>query len=154
MSKVHVITANAAGQLVNQSSNPEFGYIRVEEKVGTTTISNGWARSTKRSALIKGNYEALVTLVQNNNLRPGSELPMEGKIVIRETTVKAYEGQTPKQAGTDGEILKFNGAPIYRETVFTSNLDEVDVLITHDAIIGSTATTRQSGLMHPNPNVG
>jgi hypothetical protein len=150
MNKVHIITANQAGQLVSQSGNPEFGYMRVEEQTGTSTISAGWLRTSKRSALIKDKYESLVAFVQSNKLVPGSVLPIEGKILIKETTEKSYDNQQPKRAGAEGEILKMNGQPIYRETVFSTDQNDVDVLITHDAIVGSTVSNR---ITMANPNV-
>ena len=128
MSKV-TVTADKNHNLISVSeNNPEYGYIRVEQVV--TQINNdGWLRNVKRSALIKGKVEDLVA----SGYKEGTQLP--GKIVVVES-LTPFNPINPdknlKIAGASGIICRINDQPIYRDTVYTSNVEAYDELISHD----------------------
>jgi len=127
------ITANpTTGSIVTQSeSNPDYGFIRVESS--TTSMQKGFLRTALRTALIQGLYSDLTDYVEANKLTNGSKLP--GKITVIETTVQPYASMQPKRAGAEGDVLKKDGAPIYRTTQYTEDLTVQDVLIQHDAAV-------------------
>jgi hypothetical protein len=114
------------GIVVNKTKNEEFGYIRVEST--TTTMENGWLRRQNRSALILGRYDDLVAA----NFREGQQIP--GKIVVVESTTTNNPNNEPKINPQTGEVLMHNGSPIYRDTVFTTDLSKHDVLLQHDTV--------------------
>jgi hypothetical protein len=124
------------------SNNPDFGYIRVEENGGLSFGTGGWLNSQSKTALIKGKVADLQKFVKSNNVIVGYEIP--GKIVIMEQTTPFYEGQQPKRAGKDGEVLYSTDNEgvrhaIYRQTEFTMDMTRQDSLIKHDNVISAAA---------------
>jgi len=121
-----IVTANQAGQVINQSENPDYGYIRVEQK--RVKFNQNWARISKVSALIHGKIEDL----QAMNLKDGDILP--GKIVIIES-ISPFQDKNPEKdlkiAGDTGVICMYNDKPIYRSTLYTEDNDADDELIPH-----------------------
>jgi hypothetical protein len=128
MSKV-TVTANDEGQVIVPSKNPEFGYIRVEQK--SSRMVNGWVRPENKSALIKGAVEDLKAL----GYHQGQTL--EGKIVIVES-LEPVNADDPKQgikmSGDNGIACTFEGQPIYREAYYTEDMEATDTLIAHDNV--------------------
>lgn len=126
MSKV-TVTADALGNVINESSNPEFGYFRVEST--TPTFNGKFVRFSKRSALIAGRIEDLKAM----GLTKGLQLP--GKIVIKEGLEPINPNnveQGLKRAGEDGMVCTYQDQPIYRDQVYTPDENAQDVLIAHD----------------------
>ena len=122
------VTANAEGKVVVPSSNPEFGYIRLEQKA-TVIDANGWARPSNKSALIKGKVVDLAQM----GLTKGMKLP--GKLVVTESHEPTNEDnlqQDMKIAGDSGVPCTLGGAPIYRTTSYTTDEAAVDTFIKHD----------------------
>lgn len=124
------------------SNNTDFGYIRVEENGGLSFGTGGWLNSNTKTALIKGKVVDLQKFVKSNNVTVGYEIP--GKIVIMEQTTPFYEGQQPKRAGKDGEVLYSTDNEgvrhaIYRQTEFTMDMTRQDSLIKHDNVISAAA---------------
>lgn len=124
------------------SNNPDYGYIRVEENGGLSFGNGGWLNGNTKTALIKGKVKDLETFVTKNNVKVGYEIP--GKIVIMEQTTPFYEGQQPKRAGADGEVLYSTDNQgvrhaIYRQTEFTMDQTRQDVLVKHDNVLSSAA---------------
>lgn len=124
------------------SNNPDFGYIRVEENGGLSFGNGGWLNSNTKTALIKGKVKDLETFVTKNNVSVGYEIP--GKIVIMEQTTPFYEGQQPKRAGANGEVLYSTDNQgvrhaIYRQTEFTMDSNRQDVLVKHDNVLSGAA---------------
>lgn len=131
-----VVTANDQGQVVIPSSNPEFGYIRVEQV--TTSFNAGWMRREKRSAIIRGKFEDLESL----NFKAGQPLP--GKIQVIESLTPTNPNdlmQDVKRTKMDGEILVVNDQPIYRTAVYVQDVNAADVLLQHTNIQGRTDVT-------------
>ena len=123
------VTADKNGNVVGVSqNNPEYGYIRVEQRV-IQVNDQGWLRNTKRSALIKGKVEDLVECAYQE----GETLP--GKIVVMES-FKPFNSLNPdrdlKIAGSTGIICRVDDQPIYRQSFYTTNPNAVDELIMHD----------------------
>jgi hypothetical protein len=128
MNKDVVVTANESGAVVIPSKNPEFGYVRLETK-SVTIDANGWARKSSRSALIKG----AVADLKEMGLTQGQKLP--GQIVI----VESHEPTNPedleqdmKVAGDSGVPCTKDGQPIYRTSLYTTDMEATDTLIAHD----------------------
>ena len=143
-STVKVTTcSNSSSEIMGISSNnPDFGYIRVEENGGLSFGAGGWLNSRTKTALIKGKVKDLQAFIQKNNVTVGYEIP--GQIVIMEQAgTPFYEGQQPKRAGQDGEVLYkvVNGEklPIYRQTVFTMDMTKSDSLVQHDNALSTAA---------------
>jgi hypothetical protein len=127
MNKVKV-TADKDGNVIGVSkNNPEYGYVRVEQQV-TQINEQGWLRNVKRSALIKG----LVRDLLESGMKEGKELT--GKIVVQES-FDPFNPENPdrdiKFAGDTGIICRVDDQPIYRQTVFTTNVEAQDQLIMH-----------------------
>ena len=128
MSKQDVKVTAKDGAVVVPSANPEFGYIRVaSNSIGVD--ANGWARKTSKSALIKGAVEDLKSI----GLTEGQSLP--GQIVI----VESHEPTNPnnleqdmKRAGETNIPCTADGQPIYRTSLYTTNMEATDSLIAHD----------------------
>jgi hypothetical protein len=128
MSKVRVV-ADKKGNIIGQSTNnPEYGYIRVQQQ--TIQINDqGWLKSVRRSALIKGKMEDLISA----DYKEGSEIP--GKIIVVESLVPFNElnpDRDLKIAGDTGIICRIDDEPIYRQTFYTANINAFDELVTHN----------------------
>lgn len=126
-SKVKV-TADKAGNVISVSkNNPEWGHIRVEQ---TRMIidENGFARSTRVSALIPGEVAQLAAF----GFTEGQELP--GTIYVKEQTT-AFNPKTPERdlkiAGNSGVICKIGDEPIYRKNFYSENPEKHDETIEH-----------------------
>lgn len=124
-----VVTSDQLGNVVGISpNNPEYGYIRVEQNAKQIT-EGGWFRMVRRSALIKGKVEDLLAA----DFQAGEFIP--GKIVVRESFEPINPNDTErglKIAGDTGVICRVDDQPIYRDTVFTTDLDAQDVFIQHN----------------------
>ena len=125
------VTADAAGCIVSQSKNPEYGYIRlVQEK---TSVKDGFVRSMEVSALLQGPMEKLKEMAKN--LKEGD--PVKGSIAIKESLVPfnfSHPEKDLKVASSTGIPCTLKGEPIYRKTVFTFADDVEDTLIEHDNV--------------------
>jgi hypothetical protein len=137
---VKVVTCrNESSELIGISpNNSDYGFIRIES-TDTIQIGNGgWINSNKRSTLIKGKISDLTSWVKSNSIKVGTEFA--GKIVVKEQAgTPFYEGQQPKRAGADGEILHKDGMPIFRQTEFTLDMTAHDVLVKHDNVLSAAA---------------
>lgn len=128
MSSKVKVTADPNGNVIGVSyNNPEYGYIRVEQ-TAVQINEEGWLKTVKRSALIKGKVEDLAKC----NYKEGQEI--EGKIVVKES-LNPFNSENPemylKVAGSTGIICRYNDQPIYRQTFFTTNVNSHDEFIMH-----------------------
>lgn len=128
MSKV-VVTADKTGNIIGVSeNNPEYGYVRVEQS-GSFINDQGWLRVSRRSALIKGLVKDLV----ETGFTEGQEL--NGKIVVVES-LTPFNPENPdrdlKIAGETGVVCRIDDQPIYRQTFYTTNVNNEDQLIMHN----------------------
>lgn len=124
------VSADEAGNIISQSSNPEYGYIRL---VQTKHIidDNGFLRNREVSALLQGSMEDL----QGMKLKAGQEVP--GKIIIKESlspfNFKSAQRDL-KVAGATGIQCTLDGNPIYRKTVYSTASNAEDVFVQHDNV--------------------
>lgn len=119
-------------------NNSDYGFIRIESTDEVQFGAGGWLNSKKRSTLIKGKISDLTSWVKSNNIQIGSTFI--GKIVVKEQAgVPFYEGQEPKRAGQDGEILHKDGMPIFRQTEFTLDVNAPDTLVQHDNVLSAAS---------------
>lgn len=127
MNKSVKVTANEKGQVINTSSNPEYGYIRVQQE--KASFEGGWMRKKTLSALISAPIQDLKSF----GFKANQELP--GKIIVAEQLTPFNEENPEKDlkiAGDTGIVCTVGGQEIYRRTFYTDNAQAEDVLISHD----------------------
>jgi len=115
------------GAIITPNPNkPEYGSVRVDQEVKTFT--NGFLNRTNRVAFIGGRLEDLNEM----GFKDGQKLP--GKIVVKEQLEPFYEGQGPKINPETDEVLTQDDHPIYRNTYYTENMNDQDMLLSHDTV--------------------
>ena len=124
------IKGDKAGNIITSSeNNPEFGWIFVEQTANE--FSNGWLRTVKRSARIMGNVDSF----KNSGFKKGTDIP--GKIIVIES-LTPFTIENPdrdlKIAGQTGVICRFDDQPIYRQAIFTTDLNAFDQFVSHNNI--------------------
>lgn len=112
--------------LTENSKNKEYSTVRLEQEV--FTVSGRIVNRSNRVAFMTGKTEDL----QSMGLTANGEFPIKGKITVKESTTPFYDGQEPKQTPDTGIVCKLEGAAIYRQSEFTTDLDAADVLVAHD----------------------
>lgn len=126
--KVQLVKHPETGQLITVNPNkPEYGTIRVDST--QVQFTGGFANKVKRTAFVNGEIETLEAIVSSAQ---GGWLP--GKIQVLESFEPFYAGQTGKVNPETGEELKSGGKTIYRQSIYTQNVNASDVLIQHDAV--------------------
>jgi hypothetical protein len=128
-SKVRVVT-DESGTIIHQSkSNPEYGYIRLEQDRTIIDDESGFLRRKVIRALLHGTVDDLTL----TDFKSNQELP--GNIVIQEA-LKPFNIKDPereiKKAGKTGIVLKVEGEPIYRRTIYTNKVESEDIIVKHD----------------------
>jgi hypothetical protein len=159
MSKVQ-ISPKEDGSVITPYSNAKDGYITVKSE--TRKFVGGWARMSKRTALIRGPLDMLEDIVKTGahglkgqivvfefietNLPPQFEKQLDpgksGK--TREDLEKFYL----KTAGKDGEPLTHNGERIFRFCEYDETGALNDIVVQHNnVVIGSSkiASTENVG---------
>ncbi len=122
------VTADPAGNVIIAStSNPDWGYIRVEQN-RMIIDERGFARKKTVSALIPGKLEDLKAFGWTANQE------VEGKIVVKERLTPFNEDQPERDykiAGDTGIVCCQYGEPIYRKAFYTLNMNAYDETIEH-----------------------
>lgn len=125
------VVGDESGNVINISvNNPEYGFVRLEQ---TRSIidENGFLRRKTRSALIQGTVEELKAV----GFYAGQTL--QGQIVVVES-LEPFNKKDPardlKVAGSTGIPCTVGGQPIYRKSLYTTNMNVQDDLISHDNI--------------------
>lgn len=137
MSKIIMRAHPETGQLGTETIGKDGKtYLTVRVEQSAIEINNGFVQERKRVAFAQVPKE-LEHLLKGK--KDGDEFPSSGKIVIKEKLSPFFEGQEPKRAGANGGYCLKDGRPIYRLSIFTSNLDAQDELIEHNAIVESLA---------------
>jgi len=121
------IMADDMGNVINQSQNPEYGYIRLSQN--KVVITNGFVDNKVVSTLLPGKLEALQSLNITKDTKLG------GKIKV----IESLEGadRDLKMAGKTGVVCRVlnqetgEEQPIYRKTVFTADVNAQDIFIDH-----------------------
>ena len=109
-----------------------------EREVGTVMVRqnaisglSGIARVSKRVAFITLEREVveLITPMLSDN----QPFPIEGKIVIEETLTPYIKSdgtaQTPKTNPNTGEVITYQGSPVYRNSFFTEVMSTQDTYL-------------------------
>lgn len=143
--KPHLVAHPDTGEVVTMREGKDgknYGKVRVDQI--TTVIHNNMERDVKRSAFITLPEDVLARRMAQGTLEAGMEYKVagrSGKLKVIESVTPFFEAQTPKTKGADGETITSGGLPVYRETVFTLDLEELDVLLPSDSVaVESNAT--------------
>lgn len=123
-----VVCADAQGNVIHQTSNPEFGYVRLEQ-VFEDYNEQGWGNERKRSALIKNTMDKL----EEAGFKAGQVLP--GRIVVRESFSPSNEYNAErelKRSGENGVVCRVDDQPIYRTSFWDRSGTKTDTLISHN----------------------
>ena len=115
------------GELFTIGNNKEWCSIRVESSV-LENDEGFWTIKTRNSK-IRLQVELAKVMIAKGLLKDGLELPLKGKIIIRESFEPFYEGQVMKINPSTGEVIHFMNRQVYRQSIFTSNMDERDMFI-------------------------
>ena len=122
------VSADETGNIVRVfEGNPEYGYISIKQSVQSIN-ADGWVSNQIRSCQIKGKVEDLITF----NYKDGQVLP--GHIVIKEALTPFNQNNPSanlKIAGSTGVICRVDDEPIYRQSVYTTDMNMSDELIDH-----------------------
>jgi hypothetical protein len=128
---VKVVANATTGAVVNVSeNNPEYGYVRLEQK-RPFIDDNGFLKPRTISTLLQGSVEDL----QGMEFFAGQEL--DGKIQVKES-LEVFSTKYPendlKKAGDTGIVCTQGGEPIYRKTIYDMTDSKSDKLVQHDNI--------------------
>ena len=117
------------GKVIHESENPEYGYIRVEQK--QQDFKDGFVNVSDLSALIIGKIKVL----ENLKWKEGDELPGKIKIVESMEPISKnpkYQDRDLKIHSKVGIPFTKNGEPIYRKHFYTTDPNAPDIRIEHD----------------------
>lgn len=144
MNKVKIVPNADTGAVVSAyKSNPEFGYIQLEQSA--LQQDGTWLREVKRSCLIKASTETLEKFIAAN-----PSLTLKGQLVVKEYVeselpedmaskflrkdVTHEEAIEPyiKRAGSNGPELTVGGERILRFTMWDAADTDTDKRVSHD----------------------
>ena len=129
------------GKLFTIGNNPEWCSVRVESSV-LENDEGFWLLKT-RSAKIRLQVELAKALSSKGVLKDGLELPIKGQIVVRESFEPFYSGQAEKINPSTSEVILYMNRPVYRQSVFTSNMNDKDMFIKDYCISTLSARNQQ-----------
>ena len=115
------------GELIKVGNNTDYCGVKVTSSV--LENDEGFWNMRTRVATIRLQVSLAKALMSKGLLKDGKELPIQGKIIIRESFEPFYAGQEPKMNPTTMNIVCFANRPVYRQSIFTSNMDERDMFI-------------------------
>jgi hypothetical protein len=124
-----IVKADRNGNVIVQTSNPEYGYIQlIQDRMNVT--DKGWLETKTFSTILKGKICDLKKL----RFKPKQELP--GNIVIVESTTP-FDKNNPKKdlkvsSNTGAIFHTTSGEPIYRNKFWDPSGSKVDVLVPYD----------------------
>jgi hypothetical protein len=115
------------GRVVRISSNPEYGFIVLEQKINEFN-ENGWATEKTRTALVKG------TVAHLEKMGWTADKKLTGRITVQEshTSNNNEPDRELKYAGDTGVICRVGDQPIYRKTFWDVKGKYDDTFIQHD----------------------
>lgn len=106
-----VVTADPAGTVVSKSSNPIYGYMRVEQ-ARMMQDDTGFVRRVTLSALVVGSLKDLKAFGWEEGQ------VVSGKIIVKES-LEPFNKKNPdkdfKMAGSSGVVCCVGDSPIYRK---------------------------------------
>lgn len=127
-SKTKVVGDAAGIVVVPSQKNAEYGYVLVvQDRI--IFDDNGFMSKQPVSAIVKGTIEDLKSMGWK------ADQELEGKVVIKESLTPFSKKQPEsdiKIAGKTEVVCTLKGAPIYRKTVYTTNLLAEDLFVKHD----------------------
>jgi len=123
-------------------NNKEWCSIRVESSV-LENDDGFWLLKT-RSAKIRLQVELAKALISKGLLKDGQGLPIKGQIIVRESFEPFYDGQTVKINPSTGEVIVYMDKPVYRQSIFTSNMDKRDMFIKDYWLSSMTAVNQHN----------
>ena len=153
MTKPTITSHPKTGEVVTMTEGKDgkvYGRIRVDSI--QTVIQNNMERDVKRSAFITLSEEVLARRTKDGSLEEGTEYKvagMSGKLKVVESIKPFFEAQEPKTKGADGEVITSGGMPVFRETVFTLDMNEHDVLLPSDSTVDSDENENTSDAKKP-----
>ena len=143
------ITANPkTGEVITMfvgKDKKNYGRIRVDSTM--FVINNNMERLVRRSALIT--IPADVLALKADQLVEGAEYKVAGKtgkLKVVESVTPFYDAQEPKTRGSEGSVITSGGMPVFRDTLFTIDLNELDVLLPSDSEDTVPVTTPATAL--------
>jgi len=116
------------GAIYTVKSNPEWCSIRVESMV-LGNNEKGLLALQKRVAFVRMQVVVANSLIAQRQLKADKVLPMKGKIVIKESWEEFYPNQVQKVNPQTGELITYQGRPVFRVTYFQSGENAHDELI-------------------------
>ena len=126
--KVQIIPDELGNVIRVSQNNADYGHLRLQQErviFGNT----GWVNKKTVSTLLHGKVEDL----RDMGLQNMTELP--GKIIINES-LEPFNTNDPdrdlKIAGKTGIICCQDGQPIYRKTMYVSDVNAEDTLVAHN----------------------
>ncbi len=125
-----IVKAHPQTGLVLTANTNKEGWSTVRVEQSTPTMSGRIVNLNNRVAFITGKTADLEKL----GLSANSEFPIPGKLVVKEATTPFYEGQKAKLVPGTEVVCSVGGQPIYRQTEFSSDVNEADVLVQHDNV--------------------
>ena len=119
-----IVKAGKDGKFLFPTKNAEITNVRV---VNAGIVLN------------KGGFEAnevsgFASLKTSTASRLKEGDAISGKVITIESLSPQFEGQEPKRAGKEGAIITHNGAPVYRSTQVTGDLNACDMLLSSDKV--------------------
>lgn len=126
--KVQIIPDELGNVIRVSQNNADYGHLRLQQErviFGNT----GWVNKKTVKTLLHGKVEDL----RDMGLQNMTELP--GKIIINES-LEPFNANDPdrdlKIAGKTGIICCQDGQPIYRKTMYVSDVNAEDTLVAHN----------------------
>ena len=125
------------GELFTIGKKEDYCSVRVE----SSTLDNdeGFWTIRTRIATIRLKVELAEAMIAKGLLKDGKELPIKGKIIIRESFQPFYEEQEPKMNPKTKNVICIGHRPVFRQSIFTSNMDERDMFI-YDYLFEESST--------------
>ena len=119
-----------------EKNGKTYGTVRVDETL--LVVERGYTSMKKRTAFVT--LDPAVVEFLEPLVVAGAPYPLEGKIVITESFEPFFEGQVAKMNPSTEEFIRVDGKLVYRNSDFTTDLEQRDVLLYASA----TAPTEQS----------
>jgi len=117
--QVKVAVHPDTGNVITPGKTEGYGAIRVDQEF--TSLENGFANISKRSAFINGTMENLEALGFKE------DQIISGNILISESTTPFYDGQAPKMnPETEETVVDAFGSAIYRDYTYTADISRPD----------------------------
>jgi len=141
----HFVSNPKTGEIVTTFEGKDkktYGRVRLDQV--TTQIRNNMESDVRRTAFITLQESVLERRMNDGSLvefGPYIVAGQEGKLLVQESTTPFYEGQDPKTAGKDGDVITHGGMPVYRNTIFSIDGNSSDELLVSDSVNATVSAT-------------